>query len=249
MQIDKSPPNSINISMQITMCAVVVCFYFPGVYLHSKIISSSRKNEQVTWKLDVTNSFFLIFFFGSIIVINGLTIFVKDLYLYTGSWFCYAYKMFTVYGRANITGHSFIIALMKYVLIVQYQRVQKFGEENIKRIFYWINVIFPIYIIGMFAVIRPDALIASDGVAFGASSANRCLGKSDIVSSLRSNKTAIELHNICGFASPHNMVSMEYMVYVGNVAVCWTHAVILALNSYNIPEIFLYCLIFRFMWK
>ena len=138
---------------------------------------------------------------------------------------------------------------MKYVLIVQYQRAQKFGEEHVKRIFYWINFIFPIYIIGMFALVMLDSLIDSESITFGASSVNRCLGKSDLLSSLSNNTTAIVHHKLCDLTGPQNMASIEYMIYVAKITVCWTHAVIIVLNCYNIPESFLYCLIFRFMWR
>ena len=190
-EIENAGPQSLNISIQISMCVVVVCIYLVGVYLHSKIISSSRKEKQVTWKLDVSNSFLLIVHYFNFIVMNGLTIFVKDLYLYTGSWFCYAYKIVAIYGNTYFSGHSLIIALMKYVIIVQHVKAGKFGEDNVKRIFFWINLIFPAYIIGMLTISRPDFLVILESVP----PANRCLGKSDIYSGQNSNNTAIKLHS------------------------------------------------------
>jgi hypothetical protein len=132
---------------------------------------------------------------------------------------------------------------MKYVIIVQHKKVRKFGEENVKRIFFWTNIIYPIYHIGMFTLARPDFLIVFDGV----SPANRCLGKSDIFSSQNSNKSAIKLHNICEFSAPLDKASFEYMIYAGRMTICWFHAVMSYLNFWNILEIFIYCNIFKFM--
>ena len=111
--IDNLAHQPMNQSVQISMCVVVVCLYLIGVFVHTKVISACKRDKHVTWKLDVANSFILIFCYGNIIVMNGLTIFVKDLYMYTASWFCYAYKLFTVYGNAYVSGHSLIIAIMK----------------------------------------------------------------------------------------------------------------------------------------
>ena len=241
--IDNGEPQSINTSIQITMCVLVVCLYLIGVFIHSKVISACKKDKQVTWKLDITNSYILIFYYANLIVMNGLTMFVKDLYLYTGSWFCYTYKVVTIYGNAFASGHSLVIALMKYVIIVQYIKVRKFGEEKVKRIFFWINLLYPAYIIGMFTLARPDFLIALGSV----SPANRCLGKSDIISNQNSNKSVAKLHNMCDLSAPVSKVSFEYMIYGGRTTICWLHVVIAYSNFWNILEVFIYCAIFKFM--
>jgi hypothetical protein len=132
---------------------------------------------------------------------------------------------------------------MKYAIIVQYIKVRKIGEEKVKRIFFWANIIYPVYIIGMFTLARPDFLIAYDGI----SPANRCLGKSDMISSQNSNESATKLHNICELSAPLSKVSFEYMVYAGRTTICWLHFVMVYFNSWNILELFIYCFIFKFM--
>ena len=42
--------------------------------------------------------------------------------------------------------HSLEISLMKYILIVHQRNVIKFGEEKTKNIFFWINVIHPLFL-------------------------------------------------------------------------------------------------------
>jgi hypothetical protein len=134
---------------------------------------------------------------------------------------------------------------MKYVIIVQYIKVRKIGEENVKRIFFWTNIIYPAYVIGMFTLARPDIVIVYDGV----SAANRCLGKLDIISSHNSNESAIKLHNICEISAPLNNVSVEYMIYVGRTTICWINVVMFYLNLWNILEFFIYLAIFKFMLR
>jgi hypothetical protein len=131
------------------------------------------------------------------------------------------------------------------VIIVQYIKVRKFGEENVKWIFFWTNIIYPAYVIGMFTLARPDYVIVYDAISL----ANKCLGKSDIISSHNSNKSAIKLTNICEISAPLNTVSVEYMIYLGRTTICWINVVMFYLNLWNIIEFFIYFAIFKFMLR
>ena len=53
----------------IALMVVAVVIYFCGVYFHVKIIQASRKDKDLTWKLDITNSIIMLFhFFQSIFI-------------------------------------------------------------------------------------------------------------------------------------------------------------------------------------
>jgi hypothetical protein len=225
------------------MCVLAVFVYGIGAFFHWKVIKVSNRDKQMTWKTDVFNSVMLISHYAHVILMHGVTLLVKDLYIYTGSWFCYASKALVVYGNAHVTGHSFIIAIMKYVAIVQHEKVRNIGEEKAKNILFWINIIYPAYVVGMFNVVRPDFFFAYDGI----SQANRCLGKSDMISSQDNNKTATKLHNLCEISPPLNQTSLVYGIYIVRKATCWLHVSILYFNLWNVLEFFLYCIIFDFM--
>ena len=225
------------------MCIFAVFVYAIGVVLHSKVILASKRDKEMTWKLDIVNSVMLIIHYAHVIIMYGITFLITDLYMYTGSWFCYASKAITMYGNVHVTGHSLIIALMKYVIIVQYVRVRKFGQNRVNRIFFWINFIYPAYILGIFSLVRPDLLFVYDSI----SQANRCLGKSDSNFNQSINTSAIKLHNICDISPPLGQSSFPYGVYIFRKVVCWLHVVLTYFNVWNILELFIYCLIFNFM--
>ena len=172
-----------------------------------------------------------------------MTIFIENIYLYTGSWFCYTSKILAIYGNGHTGGHSFIIAVAKYVLIVHYSKVRSFGQETVKTIIFWLNIIYPAYTVAMLFLVRPDFLFAYDGLSW----ANRCLGKSDMISSQDVNKTAAKLHNMCEIYKSTNQTSFEYSIYVGRTTLCWLNYVIGYSNMWNIIEFFFYCSIFNFM--
>ena len=136
----------VDIATKISFGVLVSFLYILGVYLHSQIIVTSKKDKEMTWKLDIINSVIISFHYGHVLIMYGVTYLVKDLYSYTGAWFCYTSKFITLSGNALTTGHSLIIAVMKYTMIVHYQKVRQFGQDKAKKIFLCINVIYPIYI-------------------------------------------------------------------------------------------------------
>lgn len=233
----------INTITEIVMFILALCIYIIGVFLHTKIIIVSKRENEMTWKLDIANSFMLMIHYAHVIAMYGITYIIQDLYTYTGEWFCYVSKALTFYGNAYVTGHSLIISLMKYVIIVQYEKVMNVGQDKVKQIFLWIKVFYPIYIFAIFNIVRPDFLLIYDGI----SQANRCLGKSDMVSSLDSNRSAIKLHNICDVTEPLRQVSFEYVVFICRQGICWLHVIIVYSNAWNLIEIVIYCKIFGFM--
>ena len=233
----------VGIITKVCLGVLVLCFYIIGVYLHSKIIVASKRDKEMTWKLDVINSVGISFHYAHVLILSGITYLIKDLYLYTGSWFCYLSKIITISGMALVTGHSLIIALMKYTMIVHQKRVMSFGQEKAKKIFIGINIMYPIYIQCIYHVFRPDFLFVYDGI----SQANRCLGNSELNASNDGNKTAIKIVDLCDFEAPSNRISVEFGFYAFKKGVCWFHVLVNYFNFFNIIEAFIYCVILNFM--
>ena len=67
----------------------VLCIYLVGVYLHIKVILISKKEQDLTWKIDIANSILLIVLFANKILIQATTYLVEDIYIHTGEWLCY----------------------------------------------------------------------------------------------------------------------------------------------------------------
>ena len=242
----KGAAEPIDIITQIIMGGFALSIFVTGLFFTTKVICVSKKDRDVTWQLDMTNSIILMFHYGHVMLMHGVTMLVKDLYTYTGTWFCYASKTATLLGNAHATGHSFVISVMKYVIIVKYKKVLKFGREKVQRIFFWLNIVYPIYVIMTFNILRPDFLLVSDSI----SQANRCLGKPDLVSSQNISRPAAKLHDMCiTIVVPSYKVSVEYCVYLMRAFICWIHVVFLYCNVWNIIEFFIYYVIFKFMYR
>ena len=166
------------------------------------------------------------------------------MHTYTGNWFCYFSKMLSVIGSAHSTGHSFIISFIKYFIIVYHQsNITNVKKDKLKTIFFWINLIYPFVMFGMLNVIKPDFIFIYDGI----STANRCLGKSEVLSNIKNNSSAIKLHDICNFQEPHDSFSLVYIIFIIRKMICWIHIIFIYANVWNLIECVIYIRIFRFM--
>ena len=225
---------------QTLMCVLVVCAYIIGIYLHSRVILVCKKEKEMTWKLDILNSCVVLINYGHVIIMYSLTYLVADLHTFTGNWFCYISKALTLYGNTLVISHSFIISLMKYVMIVFQQKIASFGKTKMKSIFLWFNILYPIYLNGMVALARPDYLVVYDGI----NQANRCLGRTDVYK----NENLTKLLDLCiNISEPCQRMSFDYVVYIGRTSTCWFHIILFLLNFTNVLEIFIYYQIFKYM--
>ena len=227
------------------MCVFVLCVYVIGVFVNVKIIIVSRKDKGMTWKMDICNSIILIVHYLHIIVMHGVTLLIKDLHLYTGSWFCYVSKILIIYGNAHVTGFSFIVSILKCVMIVHWKQARHFGDERVKQIFFWITLIYPVYMLAMFHVVKLNFLEVYNTI----SQANRCLGESDMFPDQNPEVAERNLHHMCELEMPPDLVSIEFVVYIVRTSICWIHVTLAYSNFYNITEAFIYYRIFYFMWR
>ena len=237
--------NSIDISLKCVSGGIVVILYMIGVYLHFKLIKTSKNDKHMTWMMDIANSILILCSWAHLIIMNILTYIISDLHTYTGSWFCYASKALTIISNAHIGGHSFIIAIMKYVVIVFHEKVRCIGMENAKRIFLMINVLYPVYMFSVFNIINPDFLFIYGSI----SQANRCLGESEIFSGQDPNKTIVKLHDICEFSEPFDSWSVMKVLRLIRSMVCYFHVALIYLFLWNVIEAFVYYFVFKFMWR
>ena len=231
---------------EILCVAAVICFLVVGCILHSQIFRTARREKDMTWKLDATNSCFVMIHFLQYISMHLVTYVIKDLYMYTGAWICYLSKFLTYYGGLYVQAHSLMIGLLKYFIIVHWKRSQEFGQEKVKTIFFWFNMLHPSCTIILFLIITPDFFLVWDGY----SHVDRCLGDPKNNWVPNSNATQTKLHTICiDIVSNPPDNNLDYFVYIFRSSLCWIGVSMTYFILWNIFEVFVYFSIFRFMHR
>ena len=72
-----SDSESTSMIIQIIMCMFAVCVYAIGFVLHSKVILASKRDKDMTWKLDIVNSVMMIIHYAHVIIMYGITFLVR----------------------------------------------------------------------------------------------------------------------------------------------------------------------------
>ena len=237
-------------SILIPLMAVAVIIYFVGVYFHVKIIQVSKKDKELSWKLDMANSIAMIILFFLSISMHCITYIIRDIHMYTGQGFCYVFKIIALYSNFYLWGHALIIALTKYTIIVHWQKAREWGNEKVAMLYFWINIIHPVVFIVIWLCIRPDFFWAYDGMA----QIDRCLGDPkdmwvDNFEKLKENKSLTKLHNLCHMIAPLPQDHIQYIIHVIRTCICWLHVGVFYGSTSNILEMAVYYKIFAFMHR
>ena len=227
--------------------SIIVCIilaflmYIVGIYLNIKIIKVSQKDKEITWKLDITHSALVIAVVSHSFFMNGITYFMDNLYEYTGEWFCYVSKVLEHYGHLYVAGHSLIIVIMKFVLIVHWDWARMKGNDRIKEVFFWINLLHPVVTILCNLIVRPDFFWAYDGMK----NFDICLGDPKKLWVPERNTSFTKLHNLCELTEPSPENYFEYTVFLLRFSLCWVNVAVFYLVMFNIFEMLIYFIIFR----
>ena len=234
----------------IALMVVAVMIYLWGVYFHVKIIQASRKDKDLTWKLDIANSTIILFHFFQSIFMHTITYIIKDLYLYVGEWFCYLFKVISNYNNFYMFGHALIISLLKYSVIVHWQKAREWGNEKVAMLYFWINIIHPAISILIWLCIRPDFFWAYDGMP----QIDRCLGDPkdiwvDSFQNVMENRSLTKLHNLCQMKTPLHQDYTEYIIHIFRTCSCWLHVGYYYGAGTNLLEMVIYFRIFVFMHR
>ena len=179
------------------------------------------KEKEMTWKLDVTNSCLLMIHYAHVLSMNFILFFIQDLHIYTGKWFCYLSKILTYYGNFYTSAHTLVVCLLKYIFIVHWKTAIAVGHEKIKEVFFWANLLHPIFMLSLHFLIRPDFLFVYDAYR----ETDICLGDPKGNLDPARNKSLTKLHNLCELVHPTSESLVEISIYWIRSSVCWVQFV------------------------
>ena len=227
--IDQTSPATI-----ISTAIIVIAFYLIGIFLHTKIVIVCREEKDLTWKIDIMNSICVMIIFTFKIFIYTITYMVEDLYIYTGKWLCYTSKFIFHFTLLYNGGHSMIISLIKYCIIVHDDQFRHLKDE-LKRAFFWINIFLPFIQVALQVLLVPDFYL----VYGGWEPINKCLGD------VKYSKSTWWV--MCDFDAPPKVYSLQYIAYVIRKCVCKSQVIFIYMIGFNILDMFFYCRIFATM--
>ena len=152
--------------------------------------------------------------------------------------------MLDYYGSIHCVGHSTIIAFMKYILIVNWEKVYEIGDETVKNRFFWVNMLLTPGHMLLYLCIEPDIFWDYGGIA----RVDRCLGDPKNEWGVNTNRTQKALYEFCHQVIQHqSSLTLDSILQYCRAFVCWAHVVYLYSTLWNVLEVILYFRIFAFM--
>ena len=161
----------------------------------------------------------------------------------TGKWFCFLSKILLSIGDAHSMGHSFIISLVKLLVII-HAETDVIRREKFKKLCFYLNIAYGILVVGILNMIRPDFIFI-----YHSSMADRCLGRTGIILTHVNTSSAVNLVQLCDIPETTQDVSFSYILNFARTAICWTDVSFIYLNAANILEAICYCRIFIYMHR
>ena len=157
---------------------------------------------------------------------------------YTGEWLCYIATFVAIFGVTIITFNSLLVAMVKYIFIVQYERAINYEEQKIQKLFCIIYIGFPMFL-ALFACLTRDF------DSYGA--LNNCFGTADYIKV----KYKGWLMNFAKFflcdLDKENRYDYGFVIFIIKQTLCAIKSSFVFVINTNLPEAMLYYKIFRKM--
>ena len=224
---------------------VIFCAAFViGVFLQVKVIAVLKRDQAMTWEINLVHSVVMIFHFSFVSIINAVNYIQISFYhyqLYDDPIFRYLVLSVMFFGISEMGFHSLYISMYKYIFILHREAVIRVGEQRTKTLLLWT------YFTGLIAwtlayIVRPnfDPLQNNLGRSVSSGTPN--------TTSIQSAIDSFTLSFIsCGIKDldPDNIGNI--VVNILTKVVCTGQVIITYAVSINVLEIFFYLRIFGHM--
>ena len=216
---------------------MALVIYPLGSYINWKIICICRQVKDKTWQQDIVHALSMMSALFVMVVFENVSNYFTKLSDYTGGvWICYIPAFFYSYNTLAAGTHSFFIAFMKYIYIVHNEKVRGFDEDKLKKIFFLIYSIHPLF----FAI--PTVILLD----FEAStSLLRCFGVEDDINDRYKDDKLGPMY-LCKLTLDRDVDESSF-IYIITQGFCTFKMIWILILSSNIPEAFLYFKIFQYM--
>ena len=160
------------------------------------------------------------------------TDFIHPLNQVVGEWYCSSGSFLFYFLGTIITSHSFITAVMRYVFVVQREKVEQCGKENLKKGFLFLSVFIPL-LVATWEGIESAEL---DSMSF----INKCRGKHHMVFLVETSTLNVAKRHFCSFEKYDTAGILGELSAILSQMSCITNKIVQITIGLNIAEGFLY---------
>ena len=224
-------------------CGAIILLFSIGFYLQVRIIKVVKEEKAMAWDITITHSVVMTFHFGLIILLDTITYIFPTFKVHFGTWFCYCLLFIRLYNSSSIALHSLFISAYKYIFIVHNDSTRSFKQDKLKKILFWVYIIFPL-LAALSYIIRPSKALALSAIH------NCGLQKVSSTTNISIHEPIGTMPNqvfFCGVVDYNENDQFAYVTFIITRAFCFLQTIALTAVLLNILEIFFYVQIFRYM--
>ena len=120
---------------------IIVCF---GLYVHIQTLKFLKHETCLVKEVLKVFLYVQMGYWPVKVVFETTTDLIYPLGEIIGEWYCHFGFLWLTYGMTLIVFHSFIVGLMRYMVVVHHDQMLQFGIERAKTLFYWMNIFVPL---------------------------------------------------------------------------------------------------------
>lgn len=134
---------------------IQILLYGLGTFIQIKYIKVCKTERNKTWQIHISHAIFMTTFFAVRIAFMAVALLSPNIFLDAGNWICFTFAFVNGFGMTSIAANTLIVSIMKYIFIVHTWKARSIGEDNIKKIFLFVNFALP-FILALNFVIAFD---------------------------------------------------------------------------------------------
>ena len=206
-----------------------------GEYIHVKVFNLMKEENGLI--KDVAKLFTIIqmIYWPFWLIFSTTTDFLHPLNKLIGEWYCFSGWFIHWSCWTYISFHSFIVSVMRYVFIVHNSKIETYGREKAKRIFFFLSIAIPALLIIWGIVELPDRPV--DPMSF----INKCYGKHHKKFLIESSSMDVVKSGFCTFGRYDEFHDPVFNIIATIKKVfCITKSLLYVVMGFNIAEGFVY---------
>ena len=229
------PDPYIAITFSIIML-IQVCI---GEYLHWKVFWSLKQENGVIKHMAQIFTISQMINWPLTIFMISITNFIYPLNQIIGQWFCTIVVPINIFFNLVTASHSFLSALMRYILIVHSEKVKAWGKEKVKKLFIILTIFLP-FLITFWKEVDGSELHPISFV-------NKCYGKHDRVFLVETSTVNVLKKSFCAMETYEEGDPIALIVAMLKQLFCAASTITIIVMASNLSEGIIYYKLFSYM--
>ena len=225
-------PNIASLFFLLKLAIVVI-----GLYVNNRVLKVMKRQNGLLTDITMFLTYAQIIICPINLIFSTIGTFLHPLNEIIGDWYCHSASFITDFYGHLILSHSMFCAMMRYVFILHYEKVQIYGVDKVKRYFLILYIVYTLIGLIWVRLEGPELSIIHN--------VNRCFGKDHKIFLLETSTLNVLKHRFwkyskAGITIPmQNLSYQEILQFLGSISKA-VRMTLFCIMGFNVVEGILY---------